>query len=58
MNTIFGMPMESFMGVVVALFTVCVAVMAVIGLRHRVAFRVGVRNLPRRHTQTHSSSSA
>ena len=52
MNTIFGMPMESFMGVVVALFAVCVAVMAVIGLRHRVAFRVGVRNLPRRRTQT------
>ena len=52
MDNIFGMPMESFTGVVVGLFIVCVAIMVVIGLRHRVAVRVGLRNLPRRRTQT------
>lgn len=52
METIFGIPMESFMGAVVALFIVCTLAMAAIGLRHRVAVRVGVRNLPRRRTQS------
>ncbi len=52
MDTIFGLPMESFMVAVAALLVLCVAVMAVIGLRHRVAVRVGVRNLPRRRTQS------
>ena len=52
MKSIFGVPIESFMGVVVGLFIVCVLIMALIGLRHRVAVRVGLRNLPRRRTQT------
>ena len=52
MNSIFGVPMESFTSAVVGLFAVCVVIMAVIGLRHRVAVRVGLRNLPRRRTQT------
>lgn len=52
METIFGLPMESFMGAVTALLALCVVVMAVIGLRHRVAVRIGVRNLSRRRTQS------
>jgi putative ABC transport system permease protein len=52
MDSIFGVPMETFMVAVAALLALCVAVMVVIGVRHRVAVRVGVRNLPRRRTQS------
>jgi putative ABC transport system permease protein len=52
MNELFGIPMTSIMIVLVMLFAVCVAGVATIWLSNRVMFRLGLRNIPRRGTQT------
>ncbi|MBI2759924.1 MAG: FtsX-like permease family protein [Chloroflexi bacterium] len=52
MNELFGIPMTSIMIVLVVLFAVCVVGVASIWLSNRVMFRLGLRNIPRRGTQT------
>ena len=52
MNKLFGIPMTSIMWVLVALFVICVATVVAIYLSNRVMFRLGLRNVARRRTQT------
>src|SRR5680860_603085 len=52
MDKLFGIPMDQLLLVLVSLFLIGVIVMAVMAFRNRVAFRLGIRNIPRRKTQT------
>ncbi len=52
MEKLFGVPMQSIMLVLAALFAVCVAGVFFIWLSNRTMFRMGLRNLPRRGAQT------
>jgi putative ABC transport system permease protein len=52
MNSLFGIPMSAIMVVMVTLFVICVAGVTFIFLSNRTMFRMGLRNIPRRGTQT------
>ena len=52
MNKLFGIPMSNIMWVMVALFALSVAGIVLIWLGNRTMFRLGLRNLPRRGSQT------
>ncbi len=52
MEKIFGIPMTSIMFALLAAFGLCLGVGAWILLRHRIIFRMGLRNVPRRPAQT------
>lgn len=52
MDKLFGIPMDQLLVTLVTLLLIGGAVMAVMGYRNRVAFRLGIRNIPRRKTQT------
>ncbi|HEY8172130.1 MAG TPA: ABC transporter permease, partial [Dehalococcoidia bacterium] len=52
MNELFGIPMDTIMYVLLALFAVSVASVAYIWITNRTMFRMGLRNLPRRGLQT------
>ena len=52
MKELFGIPMSGIMVVLVALFAVCLAGVAAIYPSNRTMFRIGLRNIPRRGTQT------
>jgi putative ABC transport system permease protein len=52
MDTLFGLSMSTIMVVLVAIFVVCVTGVAFIFLSNRTMFRMGLRNIPRRGTQT------
>ena len=52
MKELFGIPMESIMFVLLALFGVAVLSVAIIALRSGMMFRMGLRNIPRRGLQT------
>jgi putative ABC transport system permease protein len=52
MNSIFGIPMNSIMVVLLILLGISLGTVAIVGLRSRVMFLVGLRNIPRRRAQT------
>ncbi len=52
MNKLFGIPMTNIMWVLLALFAVSMAGIAAIYISNRTMFRMGLRNIPRRGTQT------
>lgn len=52
MNELFGISMTTIMWVLVVLFAISVASVAVIWLSNRIMFRMGLRNIPRRGAQT------
>jgi putative ABC transport system permease protein len=52
MDSLFGLSMSAIMVVMVALFAICVAGITVIYFSNRTMFRMGLRNIPRRGTQT------
>jgi putative ABC transport system permease protein len=52
MNSLFGIPMNDIMIVLAALLAISVGSVAIIALRNRVMFSIGVRNIPRRMAQT------
>jgi putative ABC transport system permease protein len=52
MKELFGIPMETIMFVLLALFGVAVLSVAIIALRSGMMFRMGLRNIPRRGLQT------
>ncbi|HEU5424904.1 MAG TPA: FtsX-like permease family protein [Nitrolancea sp.] len=52
MNAIFGIPTTSLMLALVVIFALCLSSAGFLLVRNRVVFRLGVRNVPRRHAQT------
>lgn len=52
MDELFGVSMDLIMFVLLALLAVALSTVALIALRNRVMFKLGVRNLPRRRAQT------
>ena len=52
MDTVFGISMESIMVTFVVILLLCLSYTAWIALRHRVIFKMGMRNIPRRKAQT------
>jgi len=52
MDRLFGIPMNAIMLIMLALLTSCLLLVAFIARRRPVIFKVGVRNIPRRRTQT------
>lgn len=52
MEKLFGIPMTQLMITLLIIFGVGVVVMALLAMRNRVAFKMGVRNIPRRRAQT------
>ncbi len=52
MQDIFGLPVQTLMTVLLALFLVGAAIIGVLALRNTVMFKMGVRNVPRRRAQT------
>ena len=52
MDNLFGIPMASIMDILLVAFALCLGVGFWIFLRHRVVFKMGVRNVPRRPAQT------
>ena len=52
MNEIFGVSMTSIMIVLLVLLGICLLTVAWVGLRRRVIFKMGIRNIPRRKAQT------
>jgi len=52
MKVIFGIPTGSIMVVLLVVFALCLALSALLFLRNRAVFRLGVRNVPRRPAQT------
>ncbi len=52
MNEIFGVQTSSILVVLVALFVVCLALVGAIAIRQPVLFKIGIRNIPRRPSQT------
>ena len=52
MNEIFGVSMNAIMIVLLVLLGICLAVVAWVAIFQRVIFKLGVRNIPRRKTQT------
>jgi putative ABC transport system permease protein len=52
MENIFGTPVTSIMLVLLVIFGLCMLAAIWIAIRHRIVFRMGVRNIPRRPAQT------
>jgi putative ABC transport system permease protein len=52
MNQIFGVPSSTLLAVLLALTGLIITTVALIGWRYPLSFRLGLRNLPRRKTQT------
>ena len=52
MKSLFGIPVDTLLVVLVLMFLVGVAVMGVAALRNRVMFKVALRNIPRRRSQS------
>ncbi|MBI2854911.1 MAG: FtsX-like permease family protein [Chloroflexi bacterium] len=52
MAKLFGIPINQFMTATLVLLAFGVAIMLVLALRDRVTFKLAVRNIPRRRTQT------
>ena len=52
MKSLFGIPVDTLLVVLVLMFLVGVAVMGVTALRNRVMFKVALRNIPRRRSQS------
>jgi putative ABC transport system permease protein len=52
MNSLFGIPMNSIMVVLLVLLGISLGTVAIVALRSRVMFLVGLRNIPRRRAQT------
>lgn len=52
MEAIFGVPMNSIMVIMLGLLALCLLVVVYIAWRRPVIFRLGVRNIPRRKTQS------
>ncbi|MGH2532763.1 MAG: ABC transporter permease [Thermomicrobiales bacterium] len=52
MNEIFGVPMTTFMTIMVVLLAICLLGVAWVAWRRPVVFKMGVRNIPRRKAQT------
>ncbi|TVR68190.1 MAG: ABC transporter permease [Sphaerobacteraceae bacterium] len=52
MSRIFGIPADTLMYVLLGAFAACLLVAVWIIIRHRVIFRMAIRNIPRRPTQT------
>lgn len=52
MSRIFGIPADTLMYVLLGAFATCLLVAAWILIRHRVIFRMAIRNIPRRPVQT------
>jgi hypothetical protein len=52
MEALFGIPMDTIMVVMLALFAVALASVAMVFLRSGHMFRMGLRNIPRRGLQS------
>lgn len=52
MDALFGLSMNTIMIVLLAIFGICIAFVALIFLTNRIVFMLGVRNIPRRPSQT------
>ncbi len=52
MQSLFGIPMNDIMIVLLVLLGISLATIAFVALRHRVMFMIGLRNIPRRTAQT------
>lgn len=52
MKTIFGVPMTTITIVLVILLAICLLSVLLIAIRRPVIFKLGIRNIPRRKTQT------
>src|SRR5215210_7985510 len=52
MDKLFGVPTQQLMWILLAVFAAGALVLAVLAARDRTSFRMAVRNLPRRRTQT------
>jgi putative ABC transport system permease protein len=52
MKTLFGVPMDTIMVVMLGAFLLVTAVLAVLALRNRLLFKLALRNIPRRRAQT------
>lgn len=52
MDSIFGVPTDRLLSVLLVLFALGAVVLTVSALRNRVAFKMAVRNIPRRRAQT------
>src|SRR5829696_1461902 len=52
MDELFGIPTEQLTLVLLAIFGAGVLILAVLAVRDRTSFRMAVRNVPRRKTQT------
>src|SRR5215208_4269995 len=52
MTELFGIPTEQLTLVFLAIFTIGALILAFLAVRDRVAFKMAVRNVPRRPTQT------
>ncbi|MGN6485049.1 MAG: FtsX-like permease family protein, partial [Thermomicrobiales bacterium] len=52
MKTIFGVPMTTITVVLVVLLAICLLSVLLIAIRRPVIFKLGIRNIPRRKTQT------
>ena len=52
MEKLFGIPIDQLTVILLAVFGLGVAVMVLVALRNRVAFKLGVRNISRRRSQT------
>ena len=52
MEKLFGIPIDQLTVILLAVFGLGVAVMVLVALRSRVAFKLGVRNISRRRSQT------
>jgi putative ABC transport system permease protein len=52
MNEIFGVPTTTIMLFLLAIFALCMSMAIYVALRYRVVFKLGLRNIPRRPSQT------
>ncbi|MGB3681090.1 MAG: FtsX-like permease family protein [Rubrobacteraceae bacterium] len=52
MDTLFGVPTERLMWILLAVFGAGALILVVLALRNRVAFKMAARNIPRRKTQS------
>jgi len=52
MEKLFGIPIDQLVIVLVVIFGLAVAIMAVVAVRNRVIFKMALRNAPRRRAQT------
>src|SRR3989442_9988753 len=52
MESLFGISMNTIMGVLLAALAISLSSVAYVALRHRIFFLMGLRNMPRRRSQT------